>query len=172
MKLVAGLILGIFLTFILIAITVYASVTNGWVPARMDEPAGGFEKWAARTSLHATVRREGTDKSTVAADETNLMAGADVYKNSCAVCHGTPSNAAPPLSKGFAPVPTLFGGGDLVTDDPEGEIYWRILHGIKFTGMPSFKDILSDKERWQVTMFLKNMDKLPPKVDAYWKIMK
>ena len=172
MKLVTGIVLGIALTLLIVVACGYAAITNGWVPARGDEPPSGFEKWAARTSLHATVRREGTDKSPVAADETNLMAGADVYKNNCAFCHGTPSDPTPGGSKGFIPAPTLFGRGDLVTDDPEGETYWRVLHGIKFTGMPSFKSTLNEKERWQVTLFLKNMDKLPPKVDAYWKIMK
>ncbi len=69
-------------------------------------------------------------------------------------------------------MPTLFGNGDLVADDPEAYIYFKTKHGIRFTGMPAFKGMLKDDEIWQVTLFLKHMDKLPASVDSSWKSMK
>jgi hypothetical protein len=35
-------------------------------------------------------------------------------------------------------------------------------HGIRFTGMPAFRQNLSDREIWQMALFAKQMDKLPP----------
>jgi hypothetical protein len=35
--------------------------------------------------------------------------------------------------------------------------------------MPSFAATLQDEEIWKIAMFLKQMDKLPPTVDAEWK---
>jgi mono/diheme cytochrome c family protein len=50
-----------------------------------------------------------------------------------------------------------------VSDDPPGEIYWKVANGIRLTGMPAFKSVLSETEMWQVSLLLANADKpLPP----------
>jgi mono/diheme cytochrome c family protein len=50
-----------------------------------------------------------------------------------------------------------------VSDDPPGETYWKVANGIRLTGMPSFKEILTDTQMWQVSLLLANADKpLPP----------
>ena len=58
---------------------------------------------------------------------------------------------------------------DGVEDDPEAASFWTVKHGIRFTAMPSFTTTLKDEEIWKIAMFLKQMDKLPPAVDAEWK---
>ena len=98
----------------------------------------------------------------------NFVAGAEVYRDQCAACHG------------YHGKPSSFGGADVsqapqlwekhrrgdvvgVSDDPPGETYWRVANGIRLTGMPSYKDMLTDTEMWQVTLLLANADKpLPP----------
>ena len=35
---------------------------------------------------------------------------------------------------------------DGVEDDPDGVSFWKIKHGIRWTGMPSWKDTLSDQQ--------------------------
>jgi mono/diheme cytochrome c family protein len=172
MKMILGFAGGIAITVALAGAVSYLAVVNGWLPARQDEAPGELETWAAHHALKATLNREATMQSPIAADEENLMAGAEVYHANCAGCHGTPKDPEPAFAKGFIPPPTLFGNGDIVSDDPEGWSYWKIKHGIKFTGMPSFTPSLSDKEMWQVTLFLKHMDKLPDKVKAFWREMK
>jgi mono/diheme cytochrome c family protein len=54
----------------------------------------------------------------------------------------------------------------MMTDDPEGEIFWRVTHGIRLSGMPGFSSTLSDTERWQVTTLLSHADRLSPAVLA------
>jgi mono/diheme cytochrome c family protein len=50
-----------------------------------------------------------------------------------------------------------------VSDDPSGETYWKAANGIRLTGMPAYKDILSDTQLWQVSLLLANANKpLPP----------
>jgi mono/diheme cytochrome c family protein len=52
-----------------------------------------------------------------------------------------------------------------VSDDPSGETFWKVANGIRLTGMPAFKDILSETQIWQVSLLLANADKpLPPEV--------
>jgi hypothetical protein len=55
-----------------------------------------------------------------------------------------------------------------VEDDPEGTIYWKIAHGIRFTGMLAFRPTLADRDLWQLTLFLKRMDNLPPGIRQAW----
>ena len=55
---------------------------------------------------------------------------------------------------------------DGVEDDPEGWTYWKIDHGIRWTGMPSWKATLSDQQMWTLALFLKHMDKLSPAARA------
>jgi len=50
-----------------------------------------------------------------------------------------------------------------VSDDPVGETYWKVANGIRLTGMPAYRDVLTDTEMWQVSLLLANADKpLPP----------
>jgi thiosulfate dehydrogenase len=55
--------------------------------------------------------------------------------------------------------------GDVVgvSDDPPAETYWKVANGIRLTGMPAYKQVLSETEMWQVSVLLANADKpLPP----------
>ncbi len=86
--------------------------------------------------------------------------GQGVFQTHCAVCHGLPDAQKTAIAQGMFPVPPqLFD--HTVTDDPEGETYWKVTHGIRLSGMPGFGKTLSENERWQVTMFLAHVDKLP-----------
>jgi len=49
--------------------------------------------------------------------------------------------------------------------------YWKITHGIRFTGMPSFSSTLSSDQRWAVASFLRYQDSLPPSAAAAWKAL-
>jgi thiosulfate dehydrogenase len=81
--------------------------------------------------------------------EENLTAGLALYEKNCQVCHGGSDGAASSIARGLAPnAPQLAKDG--VADDPEGETYWRIAHGIRFTAMPVFRETLSDGEIWQI----------------------
>lgn len=171
-KLIAGVAIGALGAGLGIALAGYLTIVNGWIPARGDVEPDKLEAWAAHHALKATLNREGTDKPPFAADEETLMAGVKVYSSNCSGCHGAPGNPDPAFAHSFNPNAPLFGNGDDVTDDPEGHIYWIVNHGIKFTAMPSFNKMLSEKEMWQVVLFLKNQNQLPPKVATAWKAMK
>jgi mono/diheme cytochrome c family protein len=55
--------------------------------------------------------------------------------------------------------PQLFHGVG-VTDDEAWESYWKTENGIRLTGMPGFKDALTETQIWQVTVLVKNADKI------------
>ena len=66
----------------------------------------------------------------------------------------------------YPPVPQLILDP---LDDPEWHTYYAIRTGIRYTGMPAWGKALSDQDIWKVTAFLSRTEKLPPKVQEYWK---
>jgi mono/diheme cytochrome c family protein len=95
-----------------------------------------------------------------------MLAGANAYKEHCALCHGAPGQPRTAISKGMFPSPPQLFEEDMVTDDPEGVTYWKVTHGIRLSGMPGFGNTLSDTQRWQVTMLVAHADKLSRAVQA------
>jgi hypothetical protein len=82
---------------------------------------------------------------------------------------GIPSSARfgqppPAISEDMYPHSPLLFKGTGVTDDPPGETHWTVANGIRLSGMPSFKSILTDIQLWQVTQLLANADKLSDSV--------
>jgi len=124
-----------------------------------------FEKFIARGGLHARINKEAPQRDVASFTTGDLAAGAEVYQKNCAFCHGLPQQPPSAASKGMFPrAPQLFTADDTVTDDPPGVTYWKVRNGIRLTGMPSFKDALTDQQIWQVSALMARADKLPPDV--------
>jgi thiosulfate dehydrogenase len=102
----------------------------------------------------------------IQADETNLTAGAQLYRQHCAVCHGLPAQPQTAIAKGMYPKPPMLLEGTGVTDDPAGETYWKVANGIRMTGMPAFQQSLSETQMWQISVMLSQADKLPATTKA------
>ena len=68
------------------------------------------------------------------------------------------------FATGMVPHPPQLFVGKGVTDDTPGENYWKIANGIRLTGMPAYKESLSDQQMWQVALLLTDRDKLPDAV--------
>jgi mono/diheme cytochrome c family protein len=49
-----------------------------------------------------------------------------------------------------------------MADMPENQNFFILQHGIRWTGMPGWKNILSDQQLWQLVTFLSHMHDLPP----------
>jgi thiosulfate dehydrogenase len=166
-----AIVSGVVLTLAVALIGAYSLVRSGFIPANADAIPGRLETWMARTSLHATLSRDAPkEQNPVALTERNLLEGVRLYAQNCAVCHGSAqgNESASPIAKGlYQKPPQLATEG--VEDDPEGESFWRIKHGIRLTGMPSFGYTLTDQEIWALALFLKHMDKLPPSVQQTWQ---
>ena len=161
MKLLIGLIVGICLP--IIAGLVF--LLSGGMPVATKGPPLPMERFVAKLSIHSAMRGQEDKPSPVPADEMNLLAGAKIYINHCAVCHGLPNGEKTFIAKGLFPKPPqLFDPDHMVTDDPVGESYWKIMNGIRLTGMPGFVESLTDTEMWQVSQLVYTADKLPASV--------
>jgi thiosulfate dehydrogenase len=169
MKLILSFLAGIIVTLVALAGAGFYAVTAGLVPANADTKPSEIETWVANTALRVALERDTKGlQNPVQANDENLIAGVHLYAENCAICHGA-SDAKPsnPAQGFYIDAPQLAKGG--VEDDPEAVTFWKIKYGIRFTAMPSFSSTLKEDEIWKIAIFLKQMDKLPPAVDAEWK---
>ena len=163
MRFILGLIIGI----ILVPLVVIAYLEYGRVPVAVADPAFPYERHLVHMPLDARIQREAAGTH-MEPDAANLTAGARIYVERCAACHGLHNHPsafgahmypdAPQLLEQHRNNPQVVG----VSDDPVGETYWKVENGIRLTGMPSFKTQLSDPEMWQVSLFLANANKPMP----------
>ena len=165
---------GVLTTLVALLIGGYLVLQSGRIPANADGTPSRLELWMARTSLRATLRQQapkGADP--IPLTDANLIAGVHIFGEHCAICHGTARGtaSATPVAKGEYPRPPQLAS-DGVEDDPPGYSFWKIKHGIRLTGMPSFKSALTDQQIWTVALFLKHMNTLPPAAEQVWQQVK
>jgi thiosulfate dehydrogenase len=152
---------GIVLTLIAVLAGGYWYVKKGYVNFGADQEPSFLEKHLGMAAVDASTDRRAPDvKNPVSPTEENLVAGAQLYLNHCAGCHGVPSNRESQFGKSFYPtVPGFFKD---TPDMPENQNFYVIEHGIRWTGMPGWNQTLSDGQVWQLVTFLSNIEKLPP----------
>jgi thiosulfate dehydrogenase len=157
-------LIGLIIGLIVIPICVYAYFATGSAPVATAAPAMPFENMLAHTALDARLAKEMPRTVPVTADAAAFSAGADVYRENCAVCHGLPGGTPTAIARGMFPKPPKLLEGTGVTDDEPGETYWKVANGIRLSGMPGFSESLSQTQMWQVSLLLANANKLPDSV--------
>ena len=158
-----SLFVGVTIGLLVFPAVLYLYLLSGAAPVATSEPPLPLEHFLAKTALRARLRREQPHEVLVPSDENNLMLGAILYRDRCAVCHGLANQAPAAIGIAMFPeAPQLLIEGRMVTDDPPGETFWKVKNGIRLSGMPSFGDSLTDRQIWQVSLMLAAADRLPP----------
>ena len=157
---IAGLIVGV----VLVPAVAYFYFAGGYAPVATAAAPMPFEKMLARKALHARLAKEVPETVPIEPTEANLLAGAVLYQEHCAVCHGLPDAGKTDIAAGLFPMPPELFKGKGVTDDEPGETYWKVANGIRLTGMPGFRTALKNEQLWQVSLLVANADKLPDSV--------
>ncbi len=160
-----GFILGIIVTIAaIVGAGLFVAVT-GHITMRADILPMSIEKSIAMRAMDANVERNASKiANPIQPTEQNLTDGAEIYAFKCAMCHGDPVHPKSQLADSLYPQPPQF-----TTESPdmaENENYYVTLHGVRWTGMPGWKNALTTEQIWKVVTFLSHMDNLPPKAKA------
>jgi len=89
-------------------------------------------------------------------DENALEKGKETYKQLCIVCHGDKGKGDGIAGVALNPLPADLTK-DIVQSQSDGAIYWKITNGKP--PMASYKDILSDEQRWQLVNYIRTLKK-------------
>jgi thiosulfate dehydrogenase len=154
-------LLGFLFALVVLVAGAWFALKRGYVDLAADQKPSSIESKLAMTAMDASAdRRAPGQKNPVAATEENIAGGAKLYLDHCAGCHGVPSNPGGQFGKSFyPPVPGFFQDAP---DMSEGQNFYVIEHGVRWTGMPSWNKTLTEQQVWQVVTFLSNVEKLPP----------
>jgi len=120
----------------------------------------GFIARQARSfAIPSSARRT---SNPVAFDREVLLQAMEHFADHCAACHANNGNGNTPIGKGLYPRPPdmRLSTTQKLTD---GEIYWVIHNGIRFTGMPAFgedKPGVQDEDSWKLVYFIRHLPKI------------
>jgi thiosulfate dehydrogenase len=167
-------ILGVVVGAVLVPLAVLAYLVSGYAPAATADAPMPFESRIAEIALQKRIQKEAPVRDLSTMSTSDLLAGANIYKKNCEMCHGLPdqrpeiaANMFPQAPQELKPPQGRAGRGPAQTGPraprPNGD-FWRVKNGIRLTGMPSFQNILSEDQIWQVTGLIANRRKLPPEV--------
>jgi cytochrome c len=86
------------------------------------------------------------------------------FADHCATCHANDGSGETPIGKNVYPkAPDLRLANTQSMSD--GEIFWVIHNGIRFTAMPAWGEgnPAEDKDSWKLVHFIRHLPKLTPK---------
>jgi thiosulfate dehydrogenase len=151
-----GFIIGVVVTLVVLFGGAYIYMTSGAFDTRaVGNTPGSFERQVANKSVDEWVEGHAAKQDNpFQPTMENVTAGAKVYDDNCAFCHGSLKQPISPMRKNFYPsVPQLMSR---TPHDPDSDLFYVVKYGIRFTGMPGWDGQLSDDDMWKAVLFIKN----------------
>jgi thiosulfate dehydrogenase len=151
---------------LILPVCAYLYLNYGKPPVANADAPFPMEAKIVKGPLAKRIDREMPGAAPIAMNDDTAAAGATLYVQHCAFCHGQPGKGASIAKTMYPNPPQLWvkhkSGVVGVSDDPAGETFWKVKNGIRLTGMPAYTGILSETEMWQVSLLLATADKPLP----------
>lgn len=122
-------------------------------------PPSKVESSVIKWTKHTVTVRNKSERNPLSLTGENLAAGKEAFSHYCVACHGMDGqNTGVPFADAMSPPVPLLNSPE-VQSYTDGQLKWVIDNGIKPSGMPGSKGILSDDEIWSTVLFIRH---LPP----------
>ena len=147
------------LTFVaIIAGGVYWLLTAHGFSAR--EKPSQLEAFLARHARRIATPGGARDlKNPIKKTELAIAEGRDHFADHCAICHANDGSGRTQINAGLYPAaPDM--RTDVTQQLSDGEMFFIIKNGIRFTGMPGWGG--EDEENWKLVLFLRRLPALTP----------
>ena len=123
------------------------------------------EKAVAERLRHLSVPAAERDlKNPLAPSDATLAEGRAHFADHCAICHGNDGRGETEVGKGLYPKAPNMREED-TQEMTDGELFYIIKNGVRFTGMPAWGDPESstdDESNWKLVHFIRHLPKLTP----------
>ena len=122
------------------------------------EKPSAFEALLARHARRiATPAGARSLKNPLIPTPLNIAEARDHFADHCAICHANNGSGKTPINAGlYPPAPDLREAGTQSLSD--GEVFYIIKNGIRFTGMPGWGG--EDEENWKLVLFIRYLPQL------------
>jgi len=159
-------VLKAFLLFVGLALAIGAGglwyFVNSGVSAK-ERPGRIEELLAGGVRSMAISRRAGSLTNPVEYSGQIIAEGRAHFADHCATCHANDGSGNTPMGRGMWPKPPdlRLARTQHLTD---GELFWIIENGVRFTGMPAWSTGTADGETasWHLVHFIRRLPKLTP----------
>jgi mono/diheme cytochrome c family protein len=123
------------------------------------KPPGKVETTIANWTKHHVTVGGKKDINPVKASEENIEEGKESFTSYCMVCHGLDGqNTGVPFATTISPrVPSLASAE--VQSYTDGQLKWVIKNGLYPSGMPPSNGDFSEKEMWQMVLYIRHLPK-------------
>lgn len=147
------------LSLIVLAIVISTAfrATGGF---RADVHPGAVETtlagWATSWYIwHAA----GNSRNPVPPTKDNVSLGKAIFGADCAICHGLDGHGAGAIGPMNPPIANLAAPYSQHWTD--AQLYWIIEHGIRFTGMPAWRNSVNSHQTWLMVDFIRSLKAQP-----------
>jgi mono/diheme cytochrome c family protein len=96
-------------------------------------------------------------KNPIPVTKKSLAAGAQLFHENCASCHGETGVGDGPTGKFLKKKPANLTESKLMSEESDGSLFWKISEGR--APMPSWRDELTKTERWQLVNYVRKLAK-------------
>ncbi|MGB8473573.1 MAG: c-type cytochrome [Candidatus Acidiferrum sp.] len=152
------LILAVLVLAASVLLLLIASILHNGVSARATPTA--LERIMAREARHLAIPANAQAlKNPVPASAVNLRDARLHFADHCATCHGNDGSGDTIIGRGLYPKPP-----DLRLAETQklsdGELFWIIENGVRFTGMPAFFSPGTQNDSWKLVDFIRHLPQL------------
>ncbi len=148
------------LSVLLLAIGIaYWFISSHGFSAR--EQPSKIEAFLARNARRLATPANARERlNPVSGTELSIAEARDHFADHCAICHGNNGSGRTQINAGlYPPAPDMRQRDTQRLSD--GELFYIIRNGIRFTGMPGWGG--EDDENWKLVLFIRHLPKLSTK---------
>jgi mono/diheme cytochrome c family protein len=122
-------------------------------------PPGKLESGVAGFAKHHIFVRDRNQINPLPRSPQTIADGKEAFSHYCVVCHGNDGhNTGVPFVDHISP-PIASLASPEVQNYTDGQLKWILDNGIRLSGMPGSRGVLSDDELWSIVVYLRH---LPP----------
>jgi len=151
---------------LIVPLGAFAYVKSGIYNVAASKPHTKFTEWLTHETMIHSVRSHAKgieEPSSFSA--LQVRRGFCAYETHCVACHGAPAVPREQWVSGVEPSPPYLV--DAAQRWRPRELFWIAKNGIKMTGMPSWRNSMSDDQLWDVVAFLEA--KLDAQTYGQWR---
>jgi cytochrome c553 len=164
-KLISLLILAALAVAATAGLATIAYIKSGIFNVGASKPHTSLTQWVTEQTMTHSIRSHAKHIEAPARFTAPQAArGLCEYRAHCVACHGAAGVPRQLWAGGMEPKPPYLL--DATHRWRPRELFWIVKNGIKMTGMPSWRDEMSDAQIWDVVAWLEASRRLPPQTYA------